>query len=75
MKRYKQILLYVVSTVSSIYNCRDRWHVKLIIKKLIVSVQNFWYDPRTFIKIGEYLTAPFIINAKVRSLIIQPLQI
>ena len=31
---------------TSIYNCCDRWHVKLIIKKLIVSVQNFWYDPR-----------------------------
>ena len=26
-----------------------------------------------YIKIGEYLTALFIINAKVRSLIIQPL--
>ena len=48
MKRYKQILLYVVSTMSSIYNCCDRWHVKWIIKKLIVSVQNFWYDPRIF---------------------------
>ena len=46
MKRYKQIFLYVVSTMSSIYNCCDRWHVKWIIKKLIVSVQNFWYDPR-----------------------------
>ena len=29
----------------------------------------------TFIKISEYLTAMFIINAKVRSLIIQQLQI
>ena len=43
MKRYKQILLYVVSTMSSIYNWCDRRHVKCIIKKLIVSVQNFWY--------------------------------
>ena len=29
----------------------------------------------TFIKICEYLTALFLINAKVRSFIIQPLQI
>ena len=26
MKRYKQILLYVVSTMSSIYNWCERWH-------------------------------------------------
>ena len=45
MKRYKQILLYVVSTMSSIYNWCDRWHVKCVIKILIVSVQNFWYAP------------------------------
>ena len=45
MKRYKQILLYVVSTMLSIYNWCDRWHVKCIIKKLIVSVQSFWYAP------------------------------
>ena len=50
MKRYKQILLYVVSTMSSIYNWCDRWHVKCIIKKLIVSVQNFWYAPCRFKK-------------------------
>ena len=47
MKRYKQILLYVVNTMSSIYNWCDRWHVKCVIKKLIVSVQNFWYAPCT----------------------------
>ena len=47
MKRYKQILLYVVSTMPSIYNWCDRWHVKSVIKKLIVSVQNFWYAPCT----------------------------
>ena len=27
MKRYKQILLYVVSIMSSIYNCCDRWQL------------------------------------------------
>ena len=32
------------------------------------------HNVRTFIKIGEYLTALFIIIAKVGSLIIQPLQ-
>ena len=47
MKRCKRIFLYVVSTMSSIYNCCDRWHVKCVIKKLIVSVQNFWYAPCT----------------------------
>ena len=45
MKRYKKTLLYLASTMSSNYNCCDRWHAKCIIKKLIVSVQNFWYAP------------------------------
>ena len=35
--------------MSSIYNWCDRWHVKWIIKKLIVSVQNFWYAPCIYI--------------------------
>ena len=41
--------MYVVNTMSSIYNWCDRWHVKCIMKKLIVSVQNFWYAPCIYI--------------------------
>ena len=48
------MLLYVVSRMSSIYNWCDRRHVKCVIKKLIVSVQNFWYAPCIYIMYMVY---------------------
>ena len=45
-----------------------------IVEKNLADVLKFILQCK-FIKIGEYLTALFIINAKVRSLIMQPLQI
>ena len=49
---------------------------ELLVRPLyLLAITYALYNVRTFIKIGEYLTALFIIIAKVGSLIIQPLQI